>query len=152
MKKTVLAVATVVTLALAGYHAADARPGGAGVPCPNQGLGQTPPCYAQDGQAQLTDEELKARQQFFDESGELRKKIISKNAELTAVMNSETPDEKKAAKLSGELFDLQDEMRKKAQASGLRGNAGGFGCNGPWGGMGMGMGCGAGGRHHGGSW
>jgi Spy/CpxP family protein refolding chaperone len=153
MKKTVLAVATIVTLALAGYHAADARPGGAGAPCPNPGLGQTPPCYAQDAQTQLTDEELKARQQFFDENSELRKKIISKNAELTAVMNSETPDEKKAAQLSGELFDLQDEMRKKVQASGLAGSAGGFGCNGPCGGgMGMGMGCGAGGRHHGSGW
>lgn len=151
MKKTVLAVATIVTLALAGYHAADARPVGAGAPCPNPGYGQAP-CFVQDGQAQVTDEELKARQQFFDENSELRKKIISKNAELTAVMNSETPDEKKAAQLSGELFDLQDEMRKKVQASGLGSNAGGFVCNGPCGGMGMGMGCGAGGRRHGGGW
>lgn len=147
MKKKVLAVATIVTIAFAGYQAADARPGGAGAPGPNPGSGQAP-CFNQGAQAQLTDEELKARQEFFDESSELRKKIISKNTELAAVMNSETPDEKKAAQLSGELFDLQEEMRQKAQASGIAGNGGGMGMMG----MGMGMGCGAGGRHRGGSW
>ncbi|MFA6498946.1 MAG: hypothetical protein WCV64_06390, partial [Desulfurivibrionaceae bacterium] len=84
------------------------------------------------------EETLKAREKFFNETTELRKKIFSKKTELDAVMSGEKPDEKKAAKLSEELFDLRGQMRKTAQDAGL--SQVGFGpgfCGGP----GMGMGC-----------
>jgi hypothetical protein len=85
---------------------------------------------------------LKAKEKFFDETTELRKKMFSKKTELDAVMSGEKPDEKKAARLSEELFDLRGQMHKKAREAGL--TKAGFGCGGP--GMGMGMGMGSG--HH----
>jgi zinc resistance-associated protein len=146
MKKKILAAAAIITLSLGGYHLANARPGGWG---PGYGQG---PCNNYNGQEQLTEEELKTREQFFEDNSELRKKMVIKQTELAAVMNSETPDEQKAAVISGELFDLRNEMHKKAQESGIKrgyGQNGNAPCGGP--GMGMGMGPG-GGPRHGGGW
>lgn len=120
MKKTVLAVAATVMIGLAGYQFAEARPGGGA-----QGMG---PGSAMMGgqmqsQGQMSEETMKAREKFFNDTTELRKKMFSKKTELEAVMRGEKPDEQKAAKLSEELFDLKDQMRKKAQDAGLA-NAG----------------------------
>jgi zinc resistance-associated protein len=148
MKKKILAAAAIITLSLGGYHLANARPGGWG---PGYGQG---PCNNYNGQEQLTEEELKTREQFFEDNSELRKKMVIKQTELAAVMNSETPDEQKAAVISGELFDLRNEMHKKAQESGIKrgyGQNGNAPCGGPGMGMGMGMGPG-GGPRHGGGW
>lgn len=136
MKKTLLAVAAIATLGLAGYQLAEAQPWGGGPGmgpgCAMMGMGQ--------GQGQVSEEIIKAREKFFNENTELRKKMFSKKTELDAVMSREKPDEKKAAKLSEELFDLRGQMHKKAQEAGLA--KAGFGpglCGGP-GGMGMGAG------------
>ena len=51
---------------------------------------------------------------FFEETKELRKEIIVKRSELDALMRQDNPDEKKVAKLTGELFDLQNTMEEKA--------------------------------------
>lgn len=135
MKKTLLAVAAIATIGLAGYQLAEARSGAGGpgmVPdwAMMGGPGQ--------GQGQTSEEALKAREKFFNETTELRKKMFSKKTELEAVMSGEKPDEKKAARLSEELFDLRGQMHTKAQEAGLA--KAGSGCGGP--GMGMGMGAG----------
>ena len=135
MKKTVLAVAAIAIIGLTGYQLAEARPGGGGP-------GMRPDCAMMggqgQGQGQMSEKALKAKEKFFNETTELRKKMFSKKTELDAVLSGENPDEKQAARLSGALFDLRDQMHKKAQEAGL--TKAGFGCGGP--GMGMGMGSG----------
>lgn len=134
MKKTLLAVAAIATIGLTGYQLAEAQPWGGGA-------GMGPGCAMMmggpgQGPGQMSEETLKAREQFFNETTELRKKMFSKKTELDAVMSGAKPDEKKAAKLSEELFDLRGQMHKKAQDAGLA--QAGFGCGGA--GMGMGFG------------
>ena len=133
MKKTLLTVAAIATIGLAGYQLAEAQPWGGG---PGMGLGCAMMGGSGQGQEPMSEETLKAREKFFNETTELRKKMCSKNTELEAVMSGVKPDEKKAAKLSEELFDLRGQMHKKAQEAGLA--QAGFGCGGP--GMGMGTG------------
>jgi Spy/CpxP family protein refolding chaperone len=134
MKKTLLAVAAIATIGLAGYQLAEAQPWGGG---PGMGPGCAMMGGAGQGQAQMSEETVKAREKFFSETTDLRKKMVSKKTELDAVMSGAKPDEKKAAHLSDELFDLRDQMHRKAQEAGLV--QAGLGC----GGMGMGMGWGS---------
>lgn len=116
MKKTLLAVVALVTIGLAGYHLAEAQPqeGSAGM-----GPGWEMMDGAKQNHGQMSEETLKARERFFNETSDLRKKMFSKKMELEAVMQGEKPDAEKAAKLAGELFDLRTEMHKKAQEAGL---------------------------------
>ncbi|MDG4476545.1 periplasmic heavy metal sensor [Thiovibrio frasassiensis] len=138
MKKTLLTVAAIATIGLAGYQFAEAQPMGAGA---GMGPGVGMMAGQGQGQVQMSEEALKAREKFFSETTELRKKMFSKRTELDAVLSGEKPDEKKAAKLSEELFDIRNEMHKKAQEAGLAGAGFGPGlCGGPGGGQGMGYG------------
>lgn len=143
MKKTVLAIAAVATLGLAGYQLVDAHPGGWG-PGMGNGYGMMGP-----GGRAVDEATIKAREKFFNDTAALRRQIAAKQTELYAVTNSATPDEKKAAKLSEELFDLRSRMQEKAAASGLTtGNGyGGYFCGGPFG-----NGNGYGPRHYGRGW
>jgi Spy/CpxP family protein refolding chaperone len=52
---------------------------------------------------------------FFAETKELRKEIVVKRSELDAMMLQDNPDEKKVAKLTGDLYDLKAEMEEKAE-------------------------------------
>ncbi len=133
MKKTLLAIAAVATIGMASYQVADARPWGGGPGMgPGSGMG---PGYGY----QVDEETARAQEKFFNENSELRKQMFAKRTELNAVLSSEKPDEKKAAKLSEELFDLREQMQKKAQAAGITKGGRGFGyCGGPGGGYGMG--------------
>lgn len=138
MKKILLAVAAIATIGLGGYQFADAQTWGGG-----QGMGPGMEMMSGQGQGQgqMSEETLKTREKFFTETTELRKKMFSKRTELDAVMRGEKPDAQKAAKLSEELFDLRNQMHKKAQEAGLA--QAGFGpglCAGPGGGQGMGYG------------
>lgn len=135
MKKVLLALAVITTIGLAGYQTAEARYCGG-----DSGRMMGP------GQARQLDEETaKAHEKFMAETTELRKQMHTKNTELRAVMASEKPDEKKAAALSGELFDLRESMRAKAKESGLAGRGfGGYPCDGPHAGGGGMMGRGQG--------
>lgn len=144
MKRALIAIAAVVSIGLLGLQMATAQPGGM------MGRGMGPgygPCGGPGGKA-LTEEEIKAHDAFLDKTTELRKKLVMKRAEMKAVMHSENPDGKKAAKLSGELFELRNQLRQKAKESGLKTGYGNCGC-----GMGGGMGGGMGhGRHMKGRW
>lgn len=154
MKKIWLAVAMVGTLGLVGYQIADAGPGRHGGMM-GSGNMMGPDCGMHQGQGacgQAFDEEtIKAREKFFNDTTDLRKKIVTKRAEMAAVMNSETPDEKKAAKLSGELFDLRSEFHKKAEANNLTAGKGYF-CGGPHRGGCGDMGVDSGPHHQGWGW
>ena len=52
---------------------------------------------------------------FFAETKEIRKAIFVKRSELDALMQQDNPDEKKVAKLAGDLYDLQNSMEEKAE-------------------------------------
>lgn len=142
MKKTLLTIAAIATIGLVGYQFAEAQPMGPGYGM-GPGMGSEVEMMAGQGpgQVQMSAEALKAREKFFNETTELRKKMFSKRTELDAVLSGAKPDEKKAAKLSEELFDIRSEMHKKAQEAGLAqaGYGPGF-CGGPGGGYGMGYG------------
>jgi len=132
MKKTFVALAVITTIGLAGYQAAEARPSGG-----NHGH------MMDSGQGRQLDEEaVKVHEKFMAETTELRKQMHSKKTELRAVLANEKPDEKKAARLSEDLFDLRENMRAKAKESGLSGRGmGGYFCDGLHaGGRGMGRG------------
>jgi len=92
MKKTLLAVAAIATIGLAGYQLAEAQPWGGG---PGMGPGCAMMGGPGQGQGQMSEETLKAREKFFNETTDLRKKMFSKKTELDAVMSGEKPDEKK---------------------------------------------------------
>ncbi len=51
---------------------------------------------------------------FFEETKETRKEIFVKRSELDALMSQDNPDEKKVAKLTGEIYDLHTLMDEKA--------------------------------------
>jgi len=52
---------------------------------------------------------------FFEETKEMRKEIVVKRSELDALMRQDNPDEKKVAKLTGDLYDLETAMSEKAE-------------------------------------
>jgi len=134
-KKIMLATILSTSIALAISQSALAQPAvDAGV----QGKGM-PPC-----QSQMDPATQKVRDKFLTETVELRKQLAEKNAAMQAVLNAGTPDADKASKLAGELFEVREKLRAKAQESGLpmpmlmmgHGDMGGMPCQG----MGDGMG------------
>lgn len=147
MKKTWLAVVAVVTMSVAGYQIANAGPGWGGMMGPGYGGYGNCQNYGAGPQGQGLDEEaLAKREKFFEETTDLRKQMAVKGAELEALMNQEQPDEKKVASLTGEVFDLRNQLRTKARESGIQRGFGAGYCNGPYGGgPGMGRGYGRGG-------
>lgn len=136
-KKIMLATILTTSIALGISQAALAQPADAGV----QGKGMSP-CQQMDPATQ------KVRDKFLTETVELRKQLAEKNAAMQAVLNAGTPDTDKASKLAGELFEVREKLRAKAQESGLpmpmlmmgHGDMGGMPC--------QGMGDGMGKRHH----
>ena len=62
---------------------------------------------------------------FFEETKETRKQLAVKRSERKALMNQDNPDEKKVAKLTGEIYDLQNLLDEKAKEA--------FGDNTPFG-------------------
>ena len=133
MKKTLLAVLVALTVGFAGYQIAGADPGwGGGMGGPGYGNGYCQNYYGGPGGGQGLDKETIAkRNKFFDETTDLRKQLVVKRAELKALMHQDNPDEKKVANLTGEMFDLRNQLRKKAEESGIQGGFGLNYCDGP---------------------
>lgn len=129
MKRFAATMAVVLTLGFFGYQIAAAGPGWGGGYGPGGcgGYGPGSGWNAPDNKA------FKAREQFLDETVELRKQIETKRAELYALYNQENPEQARIAELRGELFDLQTELRKMAIEKGVA-YGGGPNCNGPYGG------------------
>lgn len=137
MKKGFIVILAIMTVGFAGYRLADARPWGGGMMGDGGGYGNCDNCWGGSQQGQLDDESIKAREKFFSETEQLRKNLAVKQAEMTALMNRENPDEKKAAKLAGEIFELRSELHKKAAENGLNRSYGGCRGGGPGQGPGM---------------
>lgn len=134
-KKIVLGIILVSAIAVAGLQNAGAGQWGGG---PNKwGGSQCGECDGSrySGQQQLDDKSIEARDAFLSETVELRKGIATKKAEKIAIMRGENPDAKRVAQLTGEMFDLREQLQSKAQEKGLKdagfGRGQGRGCDGP---------------------
>ena len=118
-KKIVLGIVLVSAIAVAGLQNAGAGPWGGG---PNKWGG--PQCGECDGsgyrgQQQLDEKSIEARDAFLSETIELRKGIATRKAEKQALMRGENPDAKRVAQLTGELFDMREQLKNLAQEKGL---------------------------------
>ena len=120
MKKTLVALVLVSSIAFAGVASAMG-------PCGNMG-----------GCAPYTNLDPAVKEKvgkFYTETVDLRKQLSVKHGEKMALMRSEKPDAAAVGKLSGEIFDLHTTLHQKAVAAGVEQYVGHHG-------MGMGMGCG----------
>ena len=54
-----------------------------------------------------TDENSATIEKFRAETNSTRKEIVVKRSELNALLRNDNPDEKKVAKLTGDLYDLE---------------------------------------------
>lgn len=140
MKKTLLITGLVVGMGFIGLQQASAYQGmggggmGMGGGCPKGGA-----AYSQ------LDAASKAKvDKFHDETKDLRKQMVMKHAEERAIMRADNPDSAKAAKLAGEIFDLQTSLQTKAAAAGVQELIGCGSCQGAGPGMGPHRGAGRG--------
>ncbi|MCF6289607.1 MAG: hypothetical protein L3J03_01175 [Desulfobacterales bacterium] len=125
--KWIVTVAIMVTLGFAAAQSVDAR---------GYGQGQ-----CSNNETRIDEKTAAAQQKFFEDTVELRKQIVVKSAELNAQMHRQDPDAKAVGRLTGELFELRNTMRGKAEEAGLTRN--GCDCSGPGSrGPGSGPGCG----------
>jgi zinc resistance-associated protein len=110
MKKQIVALALISSLTMVAAASADWGKGGGG----------KGGCAQMQGQYQQLDQATKDKlQQFAKDNQESRKEIAMKRAEMRALMSNDNPDPQLAAKIAGELFDLRNTMRQKAEAAGL---------------------------------
>ena len=120
MKKYLVAAALIGAIGFTGMSMANARG--------NYGYGPGPG-YGDCGGGRYCDkgsyseEDNKKASAFFEETKGLRKEIVVKRSELEALMLQENPDEKKVAKLTGDLYDLRTTMDDKADKA-FEGKAG----------------------------
>lgn len=126
MKKTVICLMLIAGLALTTGQSVFGSPYQGG-----KGKGAYgPPDRAMQQLDEQTRQKLEAFQQ--DNKG-LRKKMVVKQAVRQAIMGSKNPDPKAAAQITGELFDLRQQMREKAVAAGVAEYIGPMGPMGPGG-------------------
>jgi zinc resistance-associated protein len=112
MKKYVAAAALIGAIGLSTIAMAHGRG--------NYGYGPGPGFGDCDGgrycnNLALSEKDSEKASAFFAETKEIRKEIVVKRSELEALMQQDNPDEKKVAKLTGDLFDLQTMMEEKAE-------------------------------------
>ncbi len=125
--KWIVTLAAVLTLGIAAANSVSARgygPGNGnwtGSGCNNG------PCVNAAGP--VDEKTLEARENFYNETLAQRKEILTKRAELQALMSQDNPDAKEIGVLTGELFDLQNALRDKAKEAGI--TQAGYGCDGP---------------------
>ena len=112
MKKYLVAAALIGAIGFSGISMANGRG--------NYGYGPGPG-YGDCGGGRFCDnlsyseKDNEKASAFFTETKELRKEIVVKRSELDALMRQDNPDEKKVAKLTGELYDLEISMDEKAE-------------------------------------
>jgi Spy/CpxP family protein refolding chaperone len=136
MKKYLVAAALIGAIGFTGFSMANAR-GNYGYG-PGPGYGN---CggfgYCNNGA--ISDADSEKETAFFEETKAERKEIVVKRSELDALMSQDNPDEKKVAKLTGEIYDLQTLLEEKADKAfsdspryGYGRGRGGYGnCRGP---------------------
>jgi hypothetical protein len=111
MRKYVVAAALIGAIGFTGFSMANAR-GNYGYG-PGYGYGD---CggYGYCNNSAYSEADNEKAPAFFEETKETRKEIFVKRSELDALMSQDNPDEKKVAKLTGEIYDLQTVMEEKA--------------------------------------
>jgi zinc resistance-associated protein len=114
-----LALTATALISLSSFTPADAGPGGYG-----GGRGFCGNCDPQGQQQALSPEAQQAREEFMAKTTDLRKQLVVRKAELRALMAQQNPDEKRVAALTGETFDLRNQLRQKAVEHGLPGQFG----------------------------
>ena len=118
MKKYLAAAALIGLIGFTGISLANACGYGYG---PGPGYGDCDGSRSCSAWSSEKDDEKATA--FREETKELRKEIVVKRNELDALMRQDNPDEKKVAKLAGELYDLQTMMQEKADKA-FEGRAG----------------------------
>ena len=114
MKKLVTAAAIISVISLAGIQTASAH--GGNYSNNNDYCGS----YGTNDRT-FTEKDAEAIEKFQTETKSTRKEIVVKRSELNALLRNDNPDEKKVAKLTGELYDLESEFETKATETGIRG-------------------------------
>jgi hypothetical protein len=113
MKKFVTVAAIISVISLAGIQTASAH--GGNYSNNNDYCGS----YDTDDRT-FTEKDAEAIEKFQTETKSTRKEIVVKRSELNALLRNENPDEKKVAKLTGDLYDLESEFEAKAEETGIR--------------------------------
>jgi len=113
MKKILLITALIGTIGFAGIQIASAHGGFRGGPGPGCCGGYY------DGQPNYVEKDPKAWEAFRKETQDIRREIAVKRSELAALMSQKNPDEKKAAELTGQLYDLHTKLEEKAAEKGF---------------------------------
>ncbi|MFC1837334.1 periplasmic heavy metal sensor [Thermodesulfobacteriota bacterium] len=111
MKKLVTAAAIISIISLGGIQMASAH---SGYSNNNDYCGS----YSTDDRT-YTEKNVEAIEKFRTETNSIRKDIVVKRSELNALLRNDNPDEKKVAKLTGDLFDLETELEAKAEKTGV---------------------------------
>lgn len=139
MKRFIISMMTVLALGYVGLQTVNAQGWYGDGPGPGYGRGhdcQSERCWncssGPNYRGELSKEEQAARDKFFTDTEGLRKQLAEKKAMKHALMRQDNPDEKKAAQLAGEIFDLKSTLHKKAEEAGIKHGfgAGGWGCDG----------------------
>ena len=113
MKKLITAAAIMSVISLAGIQTASAH--GGNYSNNNDYCGS----YGTDDRT-FTEKDADAVEKFRVETKSTRKDIVVKRSELNALLRNDNPDEKKVAKLTGDLYDLETELEAKAESTGVR--------------------------------
>ena len=68
----------------------------------------------------FTEKDAEEIEKFRAETNSMRKEIVVKRSELNAILRNDNPDEKRVAKLTGELYDFETELNTKANKTGVK--------------------------------
>jgi Spy/CpxP family protein refolding chaperone len=117
MKKIVTAAALLSLLAFVGIQSVSAH--GGYYSNNNDYCGS----YSTDERT-FTEKDAEAVEKFRAETNSMSKEIVVKRSELNAILRNDNPDEKRVAKLTGELYDLETELNTKAEKTGVKNSYG----------------------------
>jgi len=118
MKKVLTVTALIGAMTFAGIQTASAH-GGRYYSDSNENNYGYCGSYGTDERT-LTKKDAEAIEKFRVETNSTRKEIVVKRSELNALLRNDNPDEKKVAKLTGDLYDLETELEAKAESTGVR--------------------------------
>ena len=113
MKKLITAAAIISVISLAGIQTVSAH--GGNYSNNNDYCGS----YGTDDRT-FTEKDAATIEKFQAETNSVRKEIVVKRSELNALLRNDNPDEKKVAKLTGDLYDLETEFQAKAEETGVK--------------------------------
>ena len=113
MKKLATAAAIISVISLAGIQTVSAHDGN--YSNNNDYCGS----YSTDDRT-VTEKDTAAIEKFRTETNSVRKDIVVKRSELNALLRNDNPDEKRVAKLTGDLYDLETEFEAKAEETGVK--------------------------------